>query len=143
MQPLDDRPQIGLLAVEPESLEEVGADLASMITELGVKVLEDLSEGTPQRGWRVLASQAGAVSKIGAPVDDAAQLWRIGQVVRGRGESTIPRLSMHATSFPRRPSRRDRAGSLTMRWPKVTRTAPDLALLMIDVVNDGAERWYP
>lgn len=33
--------------------------------------------------------------------------------------------------------------ALALRWPEVTRSAPDLALLMIDVVNDGAERWHP
>jgi hypothetical protein len=143
MAPLDERPQIGTVKVISGSLDVDGVALEAILGELGVELTEILPAGTPQRGWRVLDFQDGEVTFIGAPVDDDREWWRIGWIERGRGRTTANALRMYPSLQPRRPSAKDRAGGLVLRWPEVTRSAPDVDLLAIDIVNTGAERWLP
>lgn len=143
MEPLDERPQIGMIAVETSVLGQDGIELDVMLTELDLELSGEMPPDTPRLGWRVLTSVDGVASTIGAPTDDEGQWWRLGQIMRGQGESTLRLLALHPTSHRRRPSTRDRAGGLSLRWPAVVREAPDLDLLAIDVVNTGGERWFP
>ena len=143
MEPLDERPQIGRIAVDASALEQDGIDLDAMLAELDVELSGERPTDTPLSGWRVLTTADGVLATIGAPTDDDGQTWRLGQVLRGQGKPIRRLLALHPTSQPRRPSAKARAGGLTLRWPAVTREAPDLDLLAIDVVNTGGERWFP
>jgi hypothetical protein len=143
MAPLDERPQIGTLKVIPGSLDLDGVSLEAILREISVELTEEPPTDTPRHGWRVLDSRDGEVTFIGAPVDDDREWWRIGWIERGRGRTTADSLRMYPLLQPRRPSARERAGGLVLRWPEVTRSAPDLDLLAIDIVNTGAERWLP
>ncbi|WP_104163211.1 hypothetical protein [Cryobacterium sp. N22] len=143
MEPLDERPQIGMIAVETSVLAQNGIELDVMLTELNVELRGAMPTDTPRLGWRVLTSVNGEVATIGAPTDDDGQWWRLGQIRPSQGEPGPRLLALHPTLQRRRPSIRDRAGGLSLRWPAVTREAPDLDLLAIDIVNAGGERWLP
>ncbi|PXA72164.1 hypothetical protein [Cryobacterium arcticum] len=142
MTPLDERPQVGTISVDPGCLEQRGEDLDVLLADLAVQDAER-PPGTPSVGWRVLDTHDGHSTTIGAPVDDDGQWWRVGQIQRGSGEPVAATVWLHPSSQRRRPSRRDRAAGLVMRWPEVTRSAPDLDLLAIDIVNAGTARWHP
>ena len=143
MEPLDERPELGSIAVEADVLGQDGAELDALIAELHVDLAGEMPADTPRRGWRVLTTRDGAAETVGAPTDADGQWWRIGRVRRGRSEGAPSLLELQPTAQRRRPSKKDRAGGLTLRWPAVTRSAPDLDLLAIDIVNAGEERWHP
>lgn len=143
MKPLDERPQIGTIPVESSVVGQAGVELDVMLTELDVELNGEMPTDTPRSGWRALTSAHGVIATIGAPTDDEGQWWRLGRVLPGQSELTPRLLALHPGSHRLRPSARDRAGGLSLRWPAVTREAPDLDLLAIDVVNTGGERWFP
>lgn len=143
MEPLDENPEIGPISIDPGSLEREGIELDELIPHLHLEESGDRPADTPSRGWRVLTTNEGAVEAIGAPADGDGRSWRLGQIVRARADSATARLSLHPASFPIRPSRKDRAGGLALRWPNVTLSEPDIDRLAIDIVNSQEERWYP
>jgi hypothetical protein len=143
MAPLDDRPQIGTISVDPGSLDQHGVELLEMLTELGLTLPRELPADTPLQGWRVLSTQYGGITVLGAPVDGDRQRWQIGQAQRGYTDPAKRTFSVHPMAQQRRPSSRERAGGLILRWPETTRSAPTIDLLAVDIVNTGAERWHP
>ncbi|ANP73448.1 hypothetical protein PA27867_2500 [Cryobacterium arcticum] len=140
---MDERPELGTIAVEASVLGQDGVELDVMLAELQADLTGEMPADTPRQGWRVLTTRDGAAEMVGAPTDADGQWWRIGLIRRAQSEGAPRLLELHSTSQRRRPSRKDRAGRLTLRWTAATRTAPDLDLLAIDIVNAGAERWYP
>ncbi|QYF72282.1 hypothetical protein [Cryobacterium sp. PAMC25264] len=143
MDSLDERDELGTIAVEADVLAQSGIELDAMLAELQVALAGEIPADTPRVGWRVLTAQNGAAQTVGAPTDFDGQWWRIGLIRRDQGEGMPHLLELHPTSQRRRPSKKDRAGGLVLRWPAVTRSAPDLDLLGIDIVNAGEERWHP
>jgi hypothetical protein len=143
MAPLDERPQIGTIPVEPGSLNTDGVELSDLLAELGVELPQPRPADTPPRGWRVLSTEYGGVMVLGTPAGDDRRMWRVGQVQRGYSDPAKRTFSVHPTPQLHRPSNKDRAGGLLLRWPDVTRSAPDVDLLAIDIVNTGAARWHP
>jgi hypothetical protein len=142
MNVLDERPQLGTLAVDSAVLAGEGLELEAILTELEIHLTGQIPADTPRVGWRVLTSRNGVVETIGAPTDDDAQWWRLGRVVGTRGP-TPQLLELHSASQRRRPSDKERAKGLSLQWPSITRSSPDLNLLAIDIVNTGEERWHP
>jgi hypothetical protein len=143
MTPLDERPQIGTIPVDPGSLDQDGVELDNLLAALGAERSAELPADTPSHGWRVLSTQHSELTVVGAPTDHEVHLWRVGQVQRGASDSATRTFSLHPVEQRCRPSNRERAGGLMLRWPATTRSAPDIDLLAIDIVNTGADRWYP
>ena len=143
MEHSDDRPQIGQMAVDTASLDHDGMELSKIVSELGLQLAGDLPVGVTRRGWRVLASQNGEATTLGAPADEDRQRWWVGHISNGIHDPAPPSVRINPTTLLRRPSRTERSRGLALRWPDVTRTEPDLDLLAIDIVNEGSARWHP
>jgi hypothetical protein len=143
MAPRDDREQIARIPIDTGAAERDGSDLGALLAELQADILGETPADAPAHGWRVLASQNGAASLIGSPADPGAEWWWVGQLVRAPGASVSASVNLHPSPQLRRPSSRERARGLVLRWPAATRSAPDFDLLAIDVVNGGTEPWNP
>jgi hypothetical protein len=143
MNPLDDRPQVGTIPVDPGTFDQDGLELDAILHELGLTLTDDLPAEMPSRGWRVLSSDNGSASTVGAPADTDPSSWWVGVIMRDEDDPTGDALSLYPSPLPRRPSPRARAEGLVLRWPEVTRAAPNLDLLAIDIINAGTKRWHP
>jgi len=143
MDPLDERPQIGPITINTGSLDDAGWELATIVSELGLQLTGELPVAAPHEGWRVLTSNEGEATVIGAPDEENPQEWWLGQISHAQTDPSTRTLNVDSTTLPRRRSRKDRSTGLMLRWPEVTRSEPDLDLLAIDVVNAGSERWLP
>jgi len=143
MDPLDERPQIGPITIDAGSLDDAGWELATIVSELGLQLTGEVPVAAPHEGWRVLTSNEGEATVIGAPDEENPQAWWLGQISQAQTDPTTRILNVGSATLPRRRSRKDRSTGLVLRWPEVTRSEPDLDLLAIDVVNAGSERWHP
>lgn len=136
----DDHPRLGHWPIEPARLAEPGVSLAELAAQLGVPVDAESAEDAPLIGWRELNRSANGAVLLGAPVDAAAQGWRVAQV-----QVDVPDALVHVHPDPLalRPSRAERLRGLELRWPEImlARTAPDD--FVIDIVNAGSALWVP
>lgn len=122
--------------MDPAALIEPGERLAELATRLELTV--ESATDAPEDGWRVLVRTHDRVV-LGAPVDDGATRWRvaIGETRSGG------RLNVLTNAMPLRPSRAKRGHGLALRWPATAGDPFDPSLVVVDVTNEGNERWHP
>lgn len=140
-----DMPQIGSFAIEPDVMAAPGERLTDLLARLSgafdIDGASDESQELPVDGWRTLSRKHGLL--LGAPIDAEKTSWRVAHLEDAAPDRPNGRLRIHPNRLPMRPSRRERARGLSLRWPEVTTSEPDLDQLWIDIVNDGDQRWHP
>ncbi|MDN4598603.1 hypothetical protein [Leifsonia virtsii] len=136
----DTAPQIGPYDVERSALALDGERLQALLTRIGAPT-ETLPPATPDDGWRVLAEAPTGEGSLllGHPADPARSLWHLAHV-----SGTEPaRVTVQPDPQPLRRSVAERRAGLAIRWPAITRELLDVDALAVDIVNEGAERWFP
>ncbi|MEN0084984.1 MAG: hypothetical protein AAGC66_09470 [Leifsonia sp.] len=136
----DTAPQIGPYDVDRSALALDGEPLPALLTRIGAPT-ETVPPATPDDGWRVLAEAPTGEGSLllGRPADPARSLWHLAQV-----SGTEPaRVTVQPDPQPLRRSVAERRAGLAIRWPAITRELLDVDALAVDIVNEGAERWFP
>jgi hypothetical protein len=135
----DTAPQIGPYDVDRAALALDGEPLPTVLGRIGVPT-DTVPPGTSEDGWRVLADGPSGEGSLllGAPVDGSRRLWHVAHV---SGREPV-RISVQPDPQPLRRSVAERRAGLALRWPAITRELLEVDALAVDIVNEGADRWF-